>query len=171
MYECWIQQDRRHVAGLKIHRTLPAALPTIVLVKSFWKGERLLGWVNALGLFMSCGKEMASLGHYTPSTSEVIRPAKRHKSCFSSDVSFSSDVKCLSLMMLQHKPAVFSSVPFWEIDFFHITKLVGSHLLLWLPMFFTGFAKTREKTRISVCPLDSWANSGVGRPICNIKIR
>lgn len=73
---------------------------------------------------------MPSLRHYMPSTFEVIRPAKRQKPSFVSGLSLSYDVQFLPLVKLQHKPAAFSSIPFREIDFFHITVLIGSHLLL-----------------------------------------
>lgn len=124
MDEHGIQQGRRHLAAPRDSEHFAKQL--FFIFTSHPAGKTILKrWAaamlsNVLGLFMRCGKEMASLRHYMPSTSEVTRPAKRHKPWFVSGLSLSPDVKCLSLMMLQHKSAVFPSVPFMEIDFFHI---------------------------------------------------
>lgn len=109
---------------------------------------------------------MASLKHCTPSTFEVIRPAKRHKPSFVSGLSLSSHVKFHFLLMLQHKPAAFSSVLCREIDFFSITVLKGTHLLCLLVCL-----KTVAEPRVSAWPLDSCANAKVNRSIRNTKTK
>lgn len=80
------------------------ASSAVLLVKSSWKGEPLLGWVIYQVIYEvweRTGISEALLGFHMPSTFKVIRSVKRQKPLFVSEVKF------LSLMMLEHKQTVF----------------------------------------------------------------